>query len=327
MLMDAHLLQCVHGNTNWRVGHAERYTSRHSVRPSTFAPVLVRASGAPGAGYELAMMKWGLVPSWAKPDDRNRVPLLTNARSETVIELPSFAGALKRKVSRRCVVPSTGFYEWEAGPTKSSRKTPFLIRLGTPKESRDVLLMAGIYDIWNPPDGGEELHTFTICTTDTNEQFEWLHHRLPCILETEEDVNDWLDVGVLPGPDAVKKVLRTTKCVLVWTQMSSDLQNEVGNPSSKRTKPDIKSFFKKNDKGAKKKEEVFPVKSLAEKAASSGVKRELQSPIAKTRSSANRGEALGTPKKKGKKPTPKPSPKRSADSKQKSITSFFRKPN
>ena len=146
---------------------------------------------------------------------------------------------------KRCVVISTGFYEWEKGPTKSSRKTPFLIRLGTPEGPRDFLLMAGLYDIWKPPGGGEPLYSYTICTTAANEQFEWLHHRLPCILETEKDVADWLDVGGLPGDIAADRVLRTTNESLVWMQMSSDLMRPVGPLSSKYVKPDIKSFFKK----------------------------------------------------------------------------------
>ncbi len=307
------------------------------------------------------------MPSWTRPNQQNKVSLLTNARRETVKDLPSFKGALMNR--KRCVVVSTGFYEWEKGPTKSSRKTPFVIRLGTPGGARDVLLMAGLYDIWNPPGGGDPLYSYTICTTETNEQFEWLHHRLPCILESEKDVLDWLDVGGLPGDIAADRVLRTAKESLVWTQMSSDLTRETGTPSSKHVKPNIKSFFKKKveqkseQKVAQKAEpEPEPEKKVEKNATaelaiqpktevikieddSDVVDSEVQPATDKLLFSKSIAErtlggrnarnltALQSPIRKPgansekKRSTPKKSPKRHADPNQKSITAFFRKTN
>lgn len=169
----------------------------------------------------------------------NKVSALINARGETITEVPSFAGALNARISRRCVVVSTGFYEWEKGPAKRSRKTPYLVRQ---RDNGGVLLLAGVYDVWTKADGSL-LYSFAICTTAASQQFSWLHHRLPCILETSEDVAVWLDVCGVSGRAAASRVLRTALSTLVWTQMSADLSVEVGKASSRAGVPDLKTYF------------------------------------------------------------------------------------
>ncbi len=158
-------------------------TPRSNAAPGQFMPVVVHRGGA-GSVHDghnsLEMMKWGLVPSWAKdPRIGNK---MINARAETVLEKPSYRKPLQ---SKRCLVPVSGFYEWH--DTGVGKKTPYHIYL----KDEPVFALAGLYDAWLDPQG-EPLDTYTILTTSANSFMESLHHRMPVILSQEtEDV--WLD--------------------------------------------------------------------------------------------------------------------------------------
>ena len=124
-------------------------------------------------------MQWGLVPSWSK--DRTIGYKMINARSETAHEKPSFKQAFH---ARRCVIPASGFYEWEKS---GGEKTPHYIH------SRDgkVMSLTGLWERWTSPDG-EELQTCTILTTTANRLIKKLHDRMPVILHRDE-IDLWLD--------------------------------------------------------------------------------------------------------------------------------------
>lgn len=150
--------------------------ARYNIAPSQ--PVAVIANDAP---MTLTYFKWGLVPSWAK--DPTVGYKMINARSETAAEKPSFRAAFKR---RRCIIPADGFYEWQQG---AGGKTPLFIHM----DGRPVFGMAGLWESWQSPDGGE-LRTCAILTTSANDFMRPIHDRMPVILE----VNDyalWLDGG------------------------------------------------------------------------------------------------------------------------------------
>lgn len=168
----------------------EDYRPRYNIAPGQ--PVLAARDG--DEGRKGAMLKWGLVPSWAKdPSIGNR---MINARSETVGEKPSFRRAFDR---RRCIIPADGFYEWRK---EGKRKIPvrFRMRDGRP------FAFAGLWEAWRPPDGqGETLFTCTILTTDANELVQPVHDRMPVIL-TERSLDLWLDRDV-PG-EGVASLLR-----------------------------------------------------------------------------------------------------------------------
>ena len=127
---------------------------------------------------EQALLRWGLVPSWAKdPAVGNR---LINARSETVVEKPAFRTAFKR---RRGLTPASGYYEWTG---KKSSKKPYWI-----KPARDDFFsLAGLWETWEGDAGAME--TFTILTCQANEATAWLHRRMPVIL-APSDYGLWLD--------------------------------------------------------------------------------------------------------------------------------------
>ena len=127
----------------------------------------------------LVMLRWGLIPSWAKdPKIGNQC---INAKAETVAEKPSFRSALKK---RRCLVVATGFYEWQMrGPVKQ----PMWIGL----RSKRPFAFAALWEHWKPTEG-ESLETCTIITTEPNELMQPIHNRMPVIL-APSSYDQWLD--------------------------------------------------------------------------------------------------------------------------------------
>jgi putative SOS response-associated peptidase YedK len=128
---------------------------------------------------ELVMLRWGLVPFWAKdPSIGNR---MINARAETVAEKPSYRNAYKH---RRCLVLADGFYEWQR---QGDAKTPYFISLA----SGEPFALAAIWENWADKETGESLQTTSLITTEANDFMTPLHHRMPVILEAET-ASDWL---------------------------------------------------------------------------------------------------------------------------------------
>lgn len=144
------------------------FAPHYNLAPLQFAPVIREHEGA----RHVAMMRWGLLPSWAK--DVSIATRLINARVETAAEKPAFRAAFR---ARRCLVPADAFYEWAPTP---SGKQPYLVRL----KSGEPLALAGLWEHWHAPDG-EALSTFTILTTDANALLAPLHERMPVVLPPE----------------------------------------------------------------------------------------------------------------------------------------------
>lgn len=183
------------------------------------------------------------MPSWTPTGTASGRPTLINAREETILELPSFSRALKRTESRRCVVVTTGFYEWYKGPGPRPEKIPYLV---TRAGDVPVLLLAGVYDEWRSPDSEEPLLSFAIATRKATEQFTWLHDRQPCFLSDDQDVRDWLDYGRLSGEQAVQKVLRGESSIntrLSWRRMTADLSKESQHQGKPLVSKNIRTFF------------------------------------------------------------------------------------
>ena len=134
----------------------------------------------PERGRELTLLRWGLVPSWAK--DPAIGARMINARAETVSEKPAFRAAFRR---RRCLVPMSGFYEWQR---TSGRKVPHFVRL----RDAEIFAAAGLYEYWPGRDGAAAIESYTILTTGANELMRAVHDRMPVILR-ERDYEPWLD--------------------------------------------------------------------------------------------------------------------------------------
>lgn len=182
----------------------------YNVAPSKQAPVvLTRAPRGEGDGIpvrQLRLLTWGLVPSWAK--DPSVGARMTNARSETVLDKPAFARAA---AARRCLVPITGWYEWQASPVATDakgrpRKQPFFIT----RADAAPLALAGLYEFWKDPSAPAEdplswVVSYTIVTTAAEPGLHRIHDRQPVALEPDQ-WQDWLDPG-LTAPDDVRSLL------------------------------------------------------------------------------------------------------------------------
>jgi len=123
----------------------------------------------------LDLLRWGLVPHWARDPKATRQPI--NGRAETLGTSPMFRDALAR---RRCLVPADAFYEWQAidEGKPSAGKLPWAIA----RADGAPLIFAGLWEGWRGADGSV-LRTFTIVTTQANATLRSLHERMPVILE------------------------------------------------------------------------------------------------------------------------------------------------
>ena len=128
---------------------------------------------------QLRVVRWGLVPSWAK--DPKGGARLINARRETVADKPAFRKAYAR---RRCLVPADGYFEWQK---QGTGKQPWYLspRAGEP------LAMAGLYELWRAAEG-PWLWTCTVLTTEAADEHGDIHDRTP-LLVAEQDWARWLD--------------------------------------------------------------------------------------------------------------------------------------
>jgi putative SOS response-associated peptidase YedK len=152
-------------------------------------------NGAPGQDYLIArahpetdnitldLIRWGLLPSWAK--DRKIAYKFINARAETIATSSAYKKAFAK---RRCLVPIDGFFEWKK---VGKEKRPYMIAMA----DREPFTLAGLWENWKDPDSGEWVRTFTIVTTDANDLVATLHDRMPVVI-APEDRERWLK-----GPD------------------------------------------------------------------------------------------------------------------------------
>lgn len=169
----------------------ERFPPRYNIAPTQPA-LIVRGNDADGR--ELVLVRWGLIPSWAKDPSQLKTTLI-NARAEGAADKPSFRGPLRH---RRCLVPATGFYEWTGPP---GAKQPYVM---TPREG-GLMALGGLWEHWLGADGSE-IETMAILTVAANGAMSALHDRMPLILRPG-DFGRWLDCR--PGTaEVVEELLR-----------------------------------------------------------------------------------------------------------------------
>lgn len=163
---------------------------RYNIAPTQSVATIVYS---PDTGQnELVMMRWGLIPAWAK--DPSIGSKAINARSETLVEKPMFRSAVSK---RRCLVVADGFYEWQKQPDGS--KVPMYISL----TDHDIFGFAGLWERWTEPESGESVTTCTIVTGPPNELIAPIHNRMAVILPREA-YGPWLDPSQTDGKEAVK---------------------------------------------------------------------------------------------------------------------------
>lgn len=135
---------------------------------------------------------WGLIPSWAK--DRKIASRMINARGETVAEKPAFKKLLR---SKRCIIPMSGFYEWQPGAADgplNSKGKPLKQPMYIHRVDDEPLAVAGLWTAWKDPNDpeGRYLHSTTVITTSANATMSPVHDRMPVILAADEWAG-WLD--------------------------------------------------------------------------------------------------------------------------------------
>ena len=156
-------------------------TPRYNVAPTQPAPVVRLDEQGERSGF---MLKWGLIPSWA--EDPTIGSRIINARGETVFDKPAFR---KAAMERRCLVPISGFYEWQAIKGERTKRPHWIGRA-----DREPLCLAGLWESWMDRTANEvqPVETFTILTTSPNALMRPLHDRMPVILN-QQGWETWLN--------------------------------------------------------------------------------------------------------------------------------------
>jgi putative SOS response-associated peptidase YedK len=191
---------------------AEDWTPRYNIAPTQ--PIAVIRQHPKEPVRELSLMRWGLIPSWAR--DSSAAARMINARSETAATKPAFRDAMK---SRRCMIPADGFYEWSrTGKTKQ----PFCFEVN----DGELFAFAGLWDRWKEP-SGNWIKTCSILTTTPNALTQAVHDRMPVILD-RESYDLWLDPG-LTDVQVVSGLLKPYDAHLMRSHPVSTRVNRVEN--------------------------------------------------------------------------------------------------
>jgi len=150
------------------------FTPRYNIRPGQMNPVITQNSKK-----YIERMFWGIIPFFTK--DYSHKYKTMNARVETVMELPTYSKLFRKQ---RCLVPATGFFEWDKTQKPS---VPYYFYL----KNDPIFAFAGLYDSWVDPKTNQEIHSYTIITTKANQVVGKVHPRMPVILH-REDEKKWL---------------------------------------------------------------------------------------------------------------------------------------
>jgi putative SOS response-associated peptidase YedK len=187
------------------------WTPRYNIAPTQAVPTVLLSSQAE---RQFRLLRWGLVPSWAK--DLAIGAKLINARAETVAEKPSFRSAFKR---RRCLVLADGFYEWQRSDGK---KQPYYFQVS----EGEPFAFAGLWELWENSDAAIE--SCTILTTQANELMQSVHDRMPVIL-SPQSYDLWLDPAV--PAEKLQSLLHPYAAQEMQSYPVSSLVNSVKNES------------------------------------------------------------------------------------------------
>uniref|UniRef100_A0A8D2JIR9 Abasic site processing protein HMCES n=1 Tax=Sciurus vulgaris TaxID=55149 RepID=A0A8D2JIR9_SCIVU len=188
----------------WR--DPDKYCPSYNKSPQSSSPVLLSRlhfeKDADSSERVIAPMRWGLVPCWFKEADISKLPFnITNCRSDTIMEKRSFKPGGHAADSPECWAKV-----WD---------------------SWRPLTMAGIFDCWEPPEGGELLYSYSIITVDSCRSLTDIHPRMPAILDGEEAISKWLDFGEVPAQEALRLIQPTDN--ITFHPVSSVVNNARNN--------------------------------------------------------------------------------------------------
>jgi len=190
---------------------------RYNIAPTDQIPI-VRIDPRDGE-REVAMARWGLIPFWMR--EKPKVPHI-NARAETVDRLPLFREAFAK---RRCLIPATGFYEWQQ---REDGKQPYRFR----RKDLEPFAFAGIWEFARL--AGEEILSAAIIVAETNPLVGGIHDRMPVMLMSE-DYDRWL--GKANSADQLKSLLSPYDADLMEAYAVSRVVNSVQNDTEECIEP------------------------------------------------------------------------------------------
>jgi putative SOS response-associated peptidase YedK len=192
-----------------------------NVAPTQDVPIITEKLADDELDRRLLIARWGLVPSWAK--DIKIGSKLINARSETILEKPSFR---KAAITRRAIIPAEGYYEWQK--TDDGKKIPNYLY----SEENELLGFAGLYEFWPDPslpedDPNKWLLSCTVLTTTAHDTLGHIHDRAPVIIPPEMFA-DWLDPATTGKAD-VQSLLDSVPEPVLTPRFVTDRVNSVRN--------------------------------------------------------------------------------------------------
>jgi len=159
----------------FRLHRLPRYEASYNIPPGQKILTVVQLDDG---SHKAVYLYWGLIPHWSK--DRKISSHLINARAETLAEKPAFKTAFRQ---RRCLIPATGFYEWQK---LEQGKQAYCIY----HEEQQLFAFAGLWEYWEHDT--ETIYSCTIITTAANILMKPIHERMPVILG-RQNYGRWLD--------------------------------------------------------------------------------------------------------------------------------------
>ncbi|TPP67381.1 Embryonic stem cell-specific 5-hydroxymethylcytosine-binding protein [Fasciola gigantica] len=171
------------------------YYPSYNQAPGSFSPVLLieKQDGEKPEEAIIRPMLWGLIPSFVKGTEMKGYAT-SNARIESLLQKPLYAQSMRQ--GWRCVVVAQGFYEWK---TIDCKKQPYFIYLNgmcvfsrfkiVRIDPNKMLMMAGVYSY----NQAKQIFSYSVITADAKGIMTEVHHRMPVVLSTDEDVYAWLD--------------------------------------------------------------------------------------------------------------------------------------
>ncbi|CAH0760719.1 unnamed protein product [Diatraea saccharalis] len=218
------------------------YSPSFNIVPSDVTPVLVSGTkyrNAVKTSRVLKPMMWGIIPPWQKSDYKNHNISTNNCRIENITNSKLYGPILKN--GGRCVIVVEGYYEWQTTNKATKTKQPYYVyaqqRAGVQVDDSKtwnntyddedgwkgikLLHMAGLYNIWENDD--QIIYAYSVITMESNDKINWLHHRMPAVLDTDELIEAWLDIDNVPSYTALSLLKQVN--ILCWYRVSTLVNN------------------------------------------------------------------------------------------------------
>ncbi|KAH3901262.1 putative peptide hydrolase SCDLUD_002751 [Saccharomycodes ludwigii] len=226
-------------------------TKSYNIAPTKCCPILLEHTN------EILLMRWGLIPAWSETPVKYNT---FNARIESLNS--SKIWKTTKSKNYYCAVPMSGYYEWH-----QLTKQPYYVR----RKDEKIMFVAGLYEI-HEKKSGEKSYSFTIVTSPAPKNLEWLHLRMPVIIEPgSQNWESWFKKGELHEPkfdDELYECYPVTKSVGnvkndnkgLIVKVENDSSSIRSTPSSSSSSPrnhrkrsvDVSQFFTKSPLKKKK---------------------------------------------------------------------------